>query len=217
MSLTPETPEPSAPHAGGPTAPQAGGPAAPAADPSLGAPAPAPQQGTNGLAIAGLILAFVIAPIGFILSLIGLIQAKQRRQKGKGLAITGIIVSVLAIVIGVTTVVVVMATVGKNVSTIADPGCTTGKTALLDNESKTSSSDPATLKEGLQSTIDGLNSAAAKAKHDNVRNTAKAVSNDYSQLLQALNTGTQPSAGLEEKMQADGNEFDKLCTLGGAK
>jgi hypothetical protein len=209
MSLTPETPEPSAPHADGP--------AAPAADPSLGAPAPAPQQGTNGLAIAGLILAFVIAPIGFILSLIGLIQVNKRRQKGKGLAITGIIVSLLAIAIGVTAVVAVMATVGKNVATIADPGCTTGKAALLDNETKTSSSDPATLKEGLQSTIDGLNSAAAKAKHDNVRNTAKAVSNDYSQLLQALNTGTQPSAGLEEKMQADGNEFDKLCTLGGAK
>ena len=47
---------------------------------------PPPQQGTSGLAIAGLILAFLAAPIGFILSLTAafggesLAQARRARQ-----------------------------------------------------------------------------------------------------------------------------------------
>jgi len=155
--------------------------------PDAATPQPA-KSGTNGLAIAGFILAFLLAPIGFILSVIGLIQAGRRRQKGKGLAIAGIIVS-LALVVGGGAVVYV---VGSKVSTLVDPGCTTGKAAITDNTAKVS--DPASIKEGLKATVDGLSSAAAKASHDNVRNAMTALSDDYSKLLQAVESGTAPAS-----------------------
>lgn len=49
---------------------------------------------TNTLAIFGLILAFFIPLIGLILSIVGLNQINKSRETGKGLAITGIVISV---------------------------------------------------------------------------------------------------------------------------
>ncbi len=184
-----------APYGGGP----AGGP------PPYGQPPQ--QQGTNGLSIAGLVLAFIIAPVGFILSIIGLVQAGKRGQKGKGLALAGIIVSLL-LMIG--SGVLVAATASK-VTKLADPGCTGGKSALLDNQSKVS--NPDTIKDGLTATIAGLNSAAAKAKHDDVRDAMKALADDYSQMLNAINTATLPSSELNDKIVKDGEKVDSLCSI----
>lgn len=59
-----------------------------------------PEQKTNGLCIAGLIVSLVsiilagtTAIIGLILSIIGLISAGKKNEKGKGAAIAGIIIS----------------------------------------------------------------------------------------------------------------------------
>jgi len=117
------------------------------------------------VAIAGFILAFLIAPIGLILSIIGLITASRSGQKGKGLAIGGIVVALLLNIGGIA----IVATVGNKVSTLVDPGCTTGKAAIMGNANKISDgSDPAEVKSAFQATIDGLTSAASQAKHDNV-------------------------------------------------
>jgi hypothetical protein len=196
-----------------PQSPVVGAPAPPpSGDPSL--PSPPPTQTTNGLAIAGFILAFLLAPVGLILSVIGLIQAGKRQQKGKVLAVFGIVISLL--IMGGVTVAVVAA--GKKVATLADPGCTTGKSAILDNAAKAADgANPATMKAGLQATIDGLNSAAAKAKHDDVRDAMKVLAVDYNQLLQAVNSGVAPDAGLSEKLTADANKIDSLCSIGGGK
>lgn len=56
------------------------------------------EKPSNGLAIAALILAFLAAPVGLILSIIAL--AKHRPGTSKGLAIAALIVSILTIVIG---------------------------------------------------------------------------------------------------------------------
>lgn len=48
---------------------------------------------TNGFAITGFILSFLLPLLGIIFSIIGLTQAKKRRQKGEGLAIAGIVIS----------------------------------------------------------------------------------------------------------------------------
>ncbi|GIH20713.1 DUF4190 domain-containing protein [Rugosimonospora africana] len=170
------------------------------------APPPA-AQGTNGLSIAGLILAIFVAPLGFILSIIGLVLAGRRGQKGKGLAIAGIIISVL--IMGGSTAAIVA--LGGKVSTLTDPGCLSGKSAMIDNESKVNSPD--TIKEGLQATIDGLNSAAGKAKHDNVRSAVQAVAADYSELLKDVNSGTSPSQELSDKLDTDASKLDSLCTV----
>ena len=65
----------------------------------------APSNKTNGLCIAGFVLAmlsFITAGItslfGLVLSIIGLISSSKKKQKGKGMAIAGIIVSALFIV-----------------------------------------------------------------------------------------------------------------------
>ena len=60
-----------------------------------GAPAPA---GTDGMAIAGLVLAFLAWPVGLGLSIAALVRTRRSGRPGKGLAIGGIVVSALAFV-----------------------------------------------------------------------------------------------------------------------
>ncbi|MDE6558210.1 MAG: DUF898 family protein [Clostridia bacterium] len=61
-------------------------------------PAPA-NSGSNGLAIAGFVLVFFgVQPVGLILSIVGLVKAKDYGGKGKGLAIAGIVLGALSIV-----------------------------------------------------------------------------------------------------------------------
>lgn len=67
---------------------------------------PAPQR-YNGVAVAGFILSFFIALAGLICSIIGLKQTKERGEKGRGLAIAGIIISTLSIVLSLALVVAI--------------------------------------------------------------------------------------------------------------
>lgn len=62
---------------------------------------PQPHQPTNALAIASLVLAFFIPVVGLVLAIIALHQIKKEPQAGKGLAIGGLIVSIVYIVLGV--------------------------------------------------------------------------------------------------------------------
>jgi hypothetical protein len=181
-------------------------PAAPGAPVYPPPPTQAPKT-TNGLAIAGLILAFLAPLIGLILSIVGLSQAKKRNQNGRGLAIAGIIISiVLTIAYGAIT-----ATVFSKVAALADPGCTTGKAAILDNQTK--AADPATMKDGIQATIKGLDDAAAKADSADVRKAMKALSADYTKLLAGLDSGNA-DPGLLGQISQDAEQIDKLCTVG---
>ena len=54
-----------------------------------------PAPSTNGLCIAGLILAFVFPLLGLILSIVGLVKVKSSGEGGRGLAIAGIILTEL--------------------------------------------------------------------------------------------------------------------------
>ncbi|GAA2634463.1 DUF4190 domain-containing protein [Paractinoplanes durhamensis] len=172
--------------------------------PGYPAQPPAPEQkGTSGLAIAGLILAIFIAPIGFILSLIAIFKTGAGKAKGRGLAIAGLIISVL--IIGGSVAVIVAA---AN-STVLDPGCTSGKDAIF----LSSTTVDATT---VQASIDGLTAAAGKAKHDDVKAANLALAEDYKSLLKALQGGEAP-ADLEAKINTDAAAFDKLCTIGDGK
>lgn len=65
----------------------------------FGQPGGYPQPArTNGLAIAGFVLSFFISLVGLILSIIALNQINRSNgtQKGKGLAIAGIVISALS-------------------------------------------------------------------------------------------------------------------------
>lgn len=61
----------------------------------------AKPQGANAFAILGFIFVFVISPLGLIFSIIGLAKAKKMGGKQKGLAVAGLIISIISILITV--------------------------------------------------------------------------------------------------------------------
>lgn len=187
-----------------PQQPYGYGPApVPPGTPSFAQQAPQPS---NGIAIVGLILAFIMPPIGAILSIVGL--AKSGRAGRRGVAVAGLIIGlVLTLAIGG-----IIYAVATKVSSALDPGCGTAQSAVTDNAGKIASA--ATLKDGVQATIDGLAAAEAKATHDDVRNAISALKDDYSQLLAAATAGdVSKVSGLQGKLTADATAFDKLCPV----
>jgi hypothetical protein len=56
---------------------------------------------TNGLAITGFVLAFLLPLFGLIFSIVGLVKAKDHNGKGKDLAIAGIIISIITLSLGI--------------------------------------------------------------------------------------------------------------------
>lgn len=67
---------------------------------------PSPTAKTNTLSVVGLVLAFFIPLIGLICSIIGLSQVKKRKEKGRGIAIAGIISSVIVGILQIITFIV---------------------------------------------------------------------------------------------------------------
>ena len=53
------------------------------------------------MAILGLVFAFVFSPLGIVFSAIGLKQIKERREGGRGLALAGLILSIIFVVLGI--------------------------------------------------------------------------------------------------------------------
>jgi hypothetical protein len=170
----------------------------PPGQPGYAPPAP-PQRGMSGLAITGFILAFLIAPLGFILSLIAVFTTGAAKARGRGLAIAGVVIS-LVVMIGVGSIVFAISK-----STLADPGCVAGKSAILNAPKEPDD-------KALQGMIDDLNAAAAKAKHDDVRNAMTALAADYKSLLDGIKSGKIPN-GVLDKVSADGQKIDDLCTF----
>ncbi|GAA3391395.1 DUF4190 domain-containing protein [Streptomyces roseoviridis] len=74
------------------------GPGGPGGAPGVPGPYGVPRQSTNGLAVASLVSGIVccLPPLGLVFGLIALPQIRKKQQKGKGMAITGIVLSSLA-------------------------------------------------------------------------------------------------------------------------
>jgi peptidyl-prolyl cis-trans isomerase B (cyclophilin B) len=60
--------------------------------------------GVNGLAIASLVCAFFCSPLGIIFGLVARSQIQRTGQRGAGLALAGVILSVIFLVVGILTV-----------------------------------------------------------------------------------------------------------------
>ncbi|MGJ7442680.1 DUF4190 domain-containing protein [Aquipuribacter sp. MA13-6] len=56
---------------------------------------PDPGPPTDLVSVLGLVFAVLLAPVGLVLSIIGIVRTRDGRRKGRGLAIAGIVVSVL--------------------------------------------------------------------------------------------------------------------------
>lgn len=94
---------------------------------------------TNVMAIVGLVLAFIVPVLGFILSLVAKSQIKKTGEGGKGLATAGIIVSVVLFILQV--VFIVLLVLG-------------GIVAQQDSNSTKSSSSSSTSNSSSSSTTD---------------------------------------------------------------
>lgn len=68
-------------------------------------PAPVPaqpvQDDSNPIAVVGFVCSFLIPIVGLICSIIGLTKANKEGRKYKGLAIAGIVISVINWVVGI--------------------------------------------------------------------------------------------------------------------
>ncbi len=71
----------------------------PPQEPMAGYGAPQNNDKWNGLVIAGFVCAFLVPIVGLILSIIGMVQINKNGGKSKGMAIAGIIVSVVVMVL----------------------------------------------------------------------------------------------------------------------
>jgi len=71
------------------------------------------KSSTSNLSIAGFVLAIFIAPIGLILSIIALNQAKKSKQQGNSLAIAGIVIGSLLTILNVIIVVQIVKNVNQ--------------------------------------------------------------------------------------------------------
>jgi hypothetical protein len=72
----------------------------PAHVPPVTATTPGTAPSTSGMAIAGLVCAFLAPLLGLIFSIIGLNQTKDNKRGGRGLAIAGLIISILGMLAG---------------------------------------------------------------------------------------------------------------------
>lgn len=80
---------------------------------------PGQPQGTDPVAILGLVFAFLFWPVGLVLSLVGIARTGRGKRGGRGLAIAGAIVSAVIGVIAVV-VLVVIAGAAQEASTELD-------------------------------------------------------------------------------------------------
>lgn len=94
-------------------------------------PYPPQQQGTNGLAIAALVLAFVFAPVGLILGLVALSQIKKSGQGGRGLALAAAIVGgIFTVIIAIAIIAAIASSPSRDASGRVTDGGTVDSTAV---------------------------------------------------------------------------------------
>ena len=83
--------------------------ALPPPPPPSGDPAPSARRGTNGLAIAALVVSLTCCgPLGAILGFVSLGQIKRTGEQGRGMAIAGIVIGVVTVVFAVVLVVLAL-------------------------------------------------------------------------------------------------------------
>lgn len=73
---------------------------------------------TNALSIIGLVLAFFIPLVGLVCSVVGLTQINKRKEKGKGLAIAGIIISIVVGILQMITLLLVVLAINSSSVTL---------------------------------------------------------------------------------------------------
>jgi hypothetical protein len=199
----PGGPGPGGPWSGGP-GPQFGPAGAPMPPSYPFGYAPPRPTVTSAVAIVALCL-FWVPVAGLVLSIIGMVKTARGKARGRGLAITALVLSIL-----VTGAAVLMGIAIAAKPSVIDPGCIHGKTALRE-QSKRMDADSAkgdikALQADIATLADDLAKDAAQSKRGDVRSALQAVHDDYA----AIAAGH----GDADKLNADLDQIDRLCTIG---
>ena len=183
----------------------------------------------NGFAVAGIVLAILVWPLGLIFSVLGLVKSKARAGGGRVLSIVGIIVALL-VGAGSIGVVVVAAR-----SPAADPGCIAAENDARALTSKITADDNAISRDqgnasaertdihrfitDMQTLQSQLNAAQAEAHHQSVQAKIGAMSTDLGIVvsdLQAIQRGDASKVSQLDaaagRLQGDGSAIDSICS-----
>ncbi|TXR55569.1 FxLYD domain-containing protein [Quadrisphaera setariae] len=79
----------------------------------------APVRPTSVVAVIGLVLAFLLSPIGVVVSAFGIADTRGGRKAGRGLAIAGVVVGALGTVLWVLAIVAAVVFVQRSVETVS--------------------------------------------------------------------------------------------------
>jgi len=191
------------------------------------------------MAILGLVFAFVFSPLGIVFSAIGLKQVKERREGGRGLALAGLILSIVFVILGIIAAVLFVTVVSAAVEEAAgntaaeapagsaDPGAPaedpTGVVAACEvivpagydleaeRSAATTSEEYAAVIGELRSTIE----AAAAGTADPVFIAdVQTLSGDLQQVSDAVDAAEDASA-LEAALTEHGTAIDDDCAAAG--
>ena len=198
-------------------APGPGFPAAPGfGDTGVGAippyPGPGPQYGyapprptvTSSVAVVAICL-FWVPLVGLVLSIIGMVKTAKGKARGRGMAITALVLSIL-VTLGAGAVAGIIA----SKPSALDPGCTHGKLAITEQSKQLNADrekgDEAALQADFTRVVELLGKAADESHRSDVRSAMQAVRDDYA--------GFQAGNGDATKLTVDLQQIDHLCTYG---
>lgn len=166
--------------------------------------APPQPRVTSSVAIVALCL-FWVPLAGLVLSIIGLVKTAGGKARGRGLAITALVLSIL-----VTAVAVLVGVAIASKPSVLDPGCIHGKTALSEQsklmDADSAKGDTKALEADITTLADDLAKDASRSKRSEVRAALLAAHDDYA----AIASGH----GDANKLNADLGQIDHLCTIG---
>ncbi len=118
---------------------------------------------TSVFAILGLIGAFVMPILGLVFSIVGMVQTKDNKQGGRGLAVVGLILNLLFIVIG-TVSLVLLVILAANAE---DKTIRSSSSSSLSSEEKVSSVSigEAAAADGIEVTVNSVNKTYSNAEY----------------------------------------------------
>lgn len=162
----------------------------------------------NGMAIAGFVCSFFIAILGLIFSILGLVKINKTKEKGRGLAIAGIVISLASMIFAFTTL---AGSFDEFVSSsVSSPSVSASATSSSSAQpKKTTSNNGDILTQYTEQLEDLLDDDAANNTYSNVEQLVQ--SDMFQQQLQKV-TNSLPG-DVTADVTANGNTVTTMLTV----
>ncbi|PWJ48473.1 hypothetical protein SAMN06264364_13037 [Quadrisphaera granulorum] len=176
-------------------APYAGGQEQPYQQPyQQGYPQPyqqgSPQRPTSVTAVIGLVLAFLVSPIGMIVSAFGIGDTRGGRKAGRGMAIAGVVVGAVGTVMWVLAIIAAVVFVQRSVETV------TSLSSAIPSEFPTGlpSGLPSELPSGLPTDLGGALGGEDASADVTVESCSTSIGGLATGAVSVTNSGDDPAS-----------------------